>query len=135
MAKKDKVKLPSRVQELKDLIQEAFLDGGGCVDGPDWDWNSKDFDRVSEQLARDILAKQTREWPLQGRVWQRGDEWVLEIQGVLGDTHLTCRHTEPLTTPYEDVPGLPSLYPQTNEGDELLAEESRRDGRSTWLSW
>lgn len=53
-------------------------------------------------------------WPLKARVWQRTsvepNEWVLEIEGTIGDTNMTCRHTQSLAVPVDDVPGLPELY-------------------------
>ena len=64
-----------------------------------------------------ILAKQpdTHEpvaWPLRARVWKREStqEWVLEIEGTLGDTDMNIRHTQPLSVAYENVPGLHTRY-------------------------
>lgn len=58
---------------------------------------------------------------LETHIWQRADEWVLEISGSINGTHFISRHTEPLTTPKENVAGLPSLYAaladRTQEGE------------------
>lgn len=53
-----------------------------------------------------------KEYPLDAKIWFREstNEWVLEISGTINDTNFTCRHTEPATTPVEDVAGLPTLY-------------------------
>jgi hypothetical protein len=55
-------------------------------------------------------------------IWKREStqEWVLELSGTLNDTSFTCRHTEPVTTPLEDVPGLPTRTrsDRTAEPDE-----------------
>lgn len=52
------------------------------------------------------------EWPLKARVWHRQstNDWILEIDGTLGDTNLNIRHSQPLSVPMEEVPSLPSLY-------------------------
>lgn len=49
---------------------------------------------------------------LVARVYRRDStsEWVLEIQGTINDRFFICRHTEPLTTPIEEVAGLPTTY-------------------------
>lgn len=54
----------------------------------------------------------SEEYPLTAKIWKRDstNEWVLELSGVIGETNFICRHTEPLTTPVEDVAGLPSHY-------------------------
>lgn len=51
-------------------------------------------------------------YPITGKVWYREstDEWVLELEGSINDTHFISRHTEPGNTAPEDVAGLPSLY-------------------------
>lgn len=51
-------------------------------------------------------------WPLRAQVWKREitQEWVLEIEGTLGDTDMNIRHTQPLSVAYENVPGLPTIY-------------------------
>lgn len=67
---------------------------------------------------------------LSARIWRRKStsEWVLELQGVINDTGFTCRHTEPLTTPIEDVPGLPSLH-AVNERHEMALDDTLRSAR------
>lgn len=83
-----------------------------------------DFDEALKVLTRNTTltneaAPAGEDWPLRARVYERDStgEWVLEIAGVIDDTSMVCRHTEPLSTPKADVPGLPSLYealaPQT----------------------
>lgn len=37
-------------------------------------------------------------------------EWVLELDGVINETHMTIRHTQPGDLAPEEVPGLPGLY-------------------------
>lgn len=51
-------------------------------------------------------------YPLDARVWFREStgEWVLELEGAVNDTHLTCRHTQPGYLAPEEVPGLPALH-------------------------
>lgn len=51
-------------------------------------------------------------WPLRAKVWKRSStsEWVLEIEGTLNGVAMNCRHTQPLSVAYEDVPGLPAKY-------------------------
>lgn len=67
-------------------------------------------------------------YPLRACVWKRRPydgcpqgEWVLEIEGQINDMSFVSRHTEPLTTPPEEVPGLPSLYAAQPSGDEVEA--------------
>lgn len=63
-------------------------------------------------------------YPLSARVWRREStqEWVLEIEGSIGETWLTCRHTEPLSRNPDEVPGLPSLYEADDEITTLRAQ-------------
>jgi hypothetical protein len=51
-------------------------------------------------------------FPLDACVWWREStqEWILEVKGVIKDTHFTCRHPQPKSVAPEDVAGLPSLY-------------------------
>ena len=49
-------------------------------------------------------------FPLTGKVYKRGAEWVLEISGTINDCNFTCRHTQPGHLRPEDVAGLPLLY-------------------------
>ena len=64
------------------------------------------------------LAETEEDWPLKARVWTRTSvephEKVLEIEGTIGDTFMTCRHTQSLVISDEDVPGLPELYATEN---------------------
>jgi len=64
-------------------------------------------------------------WPLKARVWTRTSvephEKVLEISGVIDDTHLTCRHTQSLAVADADVPGLPEMYPDQNVPSDASA--------------
>lgn len=52
------------------------------------------------------------QYELDAYIWKREStqEWVLELSGTIGDAHFISRHCEPLTTPPEDVAGLPSMY-------------------------
>jgi hypothetical protein len=63
---------------------------------------------------------------LKAIVWKRTSvtppEWVLEIKGTIGNTFGSWRHTEPLSTPIDDVPGLPSLYSTTDGAEPDRAE-------------
>lgn len=77
-------------------------------------------------VARAVVRKMPADpqWPLKARVWTRTSvephEKVLEIEGVIGDTHMTCRHTQSIGVPDEDVPGLPEMYPD----DDMPADVS-----------
>jgi hypothetical protein len=53
-----------------------------------------------------------RDYPLDAQVWFREStgEWVLELEGAINDTHLTCQHTQPGDLAPEEVPGLPALH-------------------------
>lgn len=77
-----------------------------------------------------ILAQPSgpERYPLRACIWKRQPydgcpqgEWVLEIEGQINDMSFVSRHTEPLTTPPEEVPGLPSLYASQPSGDEVEA--------------
>jgi len=60
-------------------------------------------------------------YPITGKVWYREstDEWVLELEGSINDTHFISRHTEPGNTAPEDVAGLPSLYKEETDETKL----------------
>ncbi len=84
------------------------------------------WDRAKELLAEasNLTCKSVQasaqgpdNFPLSARVWKREStqEWVLEISGTINDTYLACRHTDPLSTPPQDVPGLPSSYLDRSE--------------------
>lgn len=65
---------------------------------------------LKELQAADRSAE--RGYPLDARVWFREStgEWVLELEGAINDTYLTCRHTQPGELTPEEVPGLPALH-------------------------
>ena len=82
-------------------------------------------------------------WPLRAKVWKREStqEWVLDIDGTLGSVNMTCRHTQPLSVAYEDVPGLPALYqaePQevglTDEEIEAIAKKHMSTVGDHWCN-
>lgn len=68
------------------------------------------------------------EWPLRARVWTRTSVEppvkVLEIEGVIDDMHMNCRHTQSLSVADRDVPGLPEMYATTTDAD-LLEQAAR----------
>jgi len=76
-----------------------------------------------------------KEYELDARVYWRGstDEWVLEIEGTIEDTNMTCRHPQPGYLLPQDVPGLPTHYPDYSGGrsypehwpEDALAEIQR----------
>jgi len=70
-------------------------------------------------LRSDLVPAFRKDWgysgpvfPLDACVWFREStgEWILEIEGVINDTHLGCRHTQPGGLAPEEVPGLPALH-------------------------
>jgi hypothetical protein len=65
---------------------------------------------LTELQSADRSAE--RGYPLDARVWFREStgEWVLELEGAINDTHLTCRHPQPGELAPEEVPGLPALH-------------------------
>ena len=65
------------------------------------------------ELQRTGPARETgKEFPLDARVRFREStgKWVLELEGAINDTYLTCRHPQPADLTPEEVPGLPALY-------------------------
>lgn len=60
---------------------------------------------MTDTQAPDVVVTEVR-----ASIWQRDDEWVLELSGTIDDTNFVSRHTEPLTTAKADVAGLPTLY-------------------------
>lgn len=66
--------------------------------------------RASGPLS--VPLNKDESYPLKARVFRRHmpDEWVLEIEGMIGTCHVTSRHTQPLHLAPEDVPGLPSRH-------------------------
>lgn len=143
------------VVEAERLAFEAWMAGHCWAVSPTW--NGETYDDSEEDKKRkllDPLARTTRmlwaawrdraalsslrpqavtheDWPLRAKVWRRDStsEWVLEISGTLCDTYMHCRHTQPLSVQFEDVPGLPTLYedaqavPMTDEQAVLEDEE------------
>lgn len=83
-------------------------------------------------VEADRAQHHTEAFAINAHIWKREStqEWVLELSGELEDVAFTCRHTEPLTTPLADVPGLPTRYSpvsadraqQGEPADYLLAE-------------
>lgn len=73
------------------------------------------------------------DWPLRARVWKREStqEWVLEIEGTLGDTDMNIRHTQPLSVGYENVPGLHTFY--TRLAPSVPDDVVRDAERYRWL--
>jgi hypothetical protein len=61
-------------------------------------------------------------FPLDACVWFREStgEWILEVDGVINDTHLSCRHTQPGDLAPEEVPGLPDLHALEEEARAAL---------------
>jgi hypothetical protein len=75
--------------------------------------------------------------PLKCCVWKREStqEWVLEIEGIINDTDGNWRHTQPLTVPIEEVPGLPTHYrdePAAATDGTLEGRIMRRIRDSLW---
>jgi hypothetical protein len=62
-------------------------------------------------------------YPLSAHVFFRKstDEWVLEIEGSINDTHLSSRHTQPAHTAPENVASLSTLYETQALAEELAA--------------
>jgi len=69
-------------------------------------------------------------YPITGKVWYREstDEWVLELEGSINDTHFISRHTEPGNTAPEDVAGLPSLYKEETDETKLAKAVKALEG-------
>ena len=64
------------------------------------------------------------EYQLEAKIWKRlhTNEWVLQLTGAMNDTAFTVRHTEPLTTPPEEVASLPTLTTALTEAEAKLAK-------------
>lgn len=84
----------------------------------------EEMERYADAIDAYLTSREAvGEWPIRGKIWQRGDEWVLDLEGVYDDQAFYCRHTEPLTTARADVAGLPSLYaekPEQAVGDGVV---------------
>jgi hypothetical protein len=81
------------------------------------------------ELRADLVPAFRKEWgyagpvfPLDACVWFREStkEWVLEVEGVINDTHLGCRHPQPGDLAPEYVPGLPALHTLEEEARAAL---------------
>jgi len=81
------------------------------------------------ELRADLVPAFRKAWgysgpvfPLDACVWFREStkEWVLEVEGVINDTHLGCRHAQPGNLAPEDVPGLPALHTLEEEARAAL---------------
>lgn len=91
--------------------------------------------KASEQEATSMPCGDEK-YPLSAYIWRREStqEWVLELSGTINDCYFTCRHTEPLSTPPEDVAELPSMHtspPITTEA-ELVRKCAEL---AEWLKW
>lgn len=69
---------------------------------------------------------------LKACIWKRDEEWVLELSGEINDCAFVSRHTEPLTTPLEDVAGLPSLYSARATLPDGMTDAMVEAGREAW---
>jgi hypothetical protein len=70
------------------------------------------IEALSATKSEAPFAEGVEYYPLQAWIWKRTSveppEWVLDLSGEINDCNFSCRHTEPLSTPPEDVAGLPS---------------------------
>lgn len=97
---------------------DAFMKGfdhTGTGDAEDAAASLEEWAALRETLA----GAMRRSWgysapchPLDACVWFRRStgEWILEIEGGIGETSLGARHTQPGHLNPEDVPGLPTLH-------------------------
>lgn len=53
-------------------------------------------------------------------------EWVFQIEGVIGDTNMTCRHTAPASVKMQDVPGLGFIYDKIERLERFKAKHARK---------
>ena len=134
------------VNKLDDEMAAGSYDGKGC--SIEQAWNCMlDFAPDAPALAATPAPAPAQEvepiWPLRAKVWKREStqEWVLDIDGTLGSVNMTCRHTQPLSVAYEDVPGLPALYqaePQevglTDEEIEAIAKKHMSTVGDHWCN-
>lgn len=47
------------VERVAAVISDAFEDGGGLVDGPDWDWDRREAEKVIRMCAERIVSTLT----------------------------------------------------------------------------
>ncbi len=101
----------------KKLAELAFPDVSWSALEPEM--RSKFCDDYREAFNAMSNAHDDREgrYHLDTVVYQRDDEWVLETSGTINDTFMKIRRTEPLSTPVEDVPELPS-WKRVDEPEE-----------------
>jgi hypothetical protein len=97
---------------------DAFMKGfdhTGTGDAADEAASLEEWAEIRETLS----GAMRRSWgysapchPLDACVWfrQSTGEWILEIEGGIGETSLGARHTQPGHLNAEDVPGLPALH-------------------------
>lgn len=79
-------------------------------------WNPLGFGETGlEMTMNEHVGK---EYELDARVyWRKStDEWVLELSGTINDTNMSVRHSQPGYILPEDVPGLPTHYPDYDGG-------------------
>jgi hypothetical protein len=115
---RDAMPLSEAIEELRIRAnQERYLERRRQRDGQD-NTGARVVRAIDTVLAaltpRDDPAYPPYEGavPLKACVWKRDStqEWVLEIEGIINDTDGNWRHTQPLTVPIEEVPGLPTHY-------------------------
>jgi len=100
-------KQQDHVARLKALVSSGFDLG---LENEDYAALSAAISALTVDEARPRCGDERYE--LDAYIWKREStqEWVLELSGTIGDAHFISRHCEPLTTPPEDVAGLPSMY-------------------------
>lgn len=101
---------------------DAASADGPAGDGADFELNREKWISVARAVIG--MAPPDPKWPLRARVWVRMEdgrpkEKVLEIEGVIGGTHMTCRHTQSLEVADHDVPGLPEHYSNLEMPDDV----------------
>lgn len=113
--------------QLKPAARAAY-DASCAIHGrekSDRDFRVQMVEWLAVARAAIASAPDDPEWPLRARVYTRTStephEKILEIEGVVDDTYMTCRHVQTLAVADADVPGLPELY----GSDELPATVSK----------
>lgn len=87
---------------------------------------------MASEEDREPLGEFPRDcYPLRARLWPRSStqEWVLQIEGVIGDTDFTYRFCEPISMAPEDAAALRS-YAHCDELPELLRQ--RDEWEQAW---
>jgi hypothetical protein len=122
-----------KLREWRKKLTKHMRDGHRCEFRIDCEAVVQSIDAILAEPAQESAnstpsAGEAVDYPLTGRVCKRRDEWVLELTGSINDTAFISRHTEPLTTAPEDVPGLPSLYtsPPAPTADKAWPDDARR---------